>query len=137
MVEATTGKSRMQTTILAVGATLLLGIPLAQAQQPQETTGPYRAGYLRDACSTLLKTTNGKEASGRAVAEGTCAGAISTVMRLGPMMKDQFRFCPPPEATPTQVIPIVLKFLDQNSAALKMDIRDVANYVGRLTWPCP
>jgi hypothetical protein len=126
----------MWSSVLALGSALLLYISLAQAQQPPEATGPYRADYLRDACSTLLERTANKEASGRAVAEGTCAGAISTVMRLGPMMRDQFRFCPPPEATPTEVIPLVLKFLDENPAAQKLDIRDLANYVGRLTWPC-
>jgi len=57
-------------------------------------------------------------------------------MRFGRQMSEQFRFCPPPEATPQQIIPIVLKFLDDNPKALDLDIRDVANYVGRLTWPC-
>jgi hypothetical protein len=48
----------------------------------------------------------------------------------------QFRFCPPPQATPKQVMPILSEFLDKNPNALKFDIRDVMNYVGRLNWPC-
>lgn len=119
-------------SILAI--MLMLGDPVALAQV-QEATGPYRTEYLRDACSTLIQEgTN--SSSGRAVAEGTCGGAISTVMRFGPMMNNQFRFCPPPQATPKQVIPLLLEFLDKNPAALKLDIRDVMNYVGRLNWPC-
>jgi hypothetical protein len=49
-------------------------------------------------CYTFIQGTS-TTASGRAVAEGTCAGAISTVMRFGRHMSEQFRFCPPPEAT--------------------------------------
>jgi hypothetical protein len=99
---------------------LMIGVATAVAQI-QEATGPYRAEYLRDACKTLTQNTTNTP-SGRAMAEGTCAGAISTVARLGPIMNDQFRFCPPQQATPQQVIPILLEFLDKN--------------VGRLTWPC-
>jgi hypothetical protein len=62
--------------------------------------------------------------------EGTCGAAISTVLRLGPMMNDQFRFCPPPQATPKQIIPILLEFLDNNPVALKFDIRDVYELCG-------
>lgn len=113
---------------------LMIGVATAVAQV-QEATGPYRASYLRDACLTFTQN-SADTSSVRALAEGTCAGAISTVLRLGPMMNDQFRFCPPQQATPKQVMPILLEFLDKNSAALKLDIRDVMNYVGRLTWPC-
>jgi Ssp1 endopeptidase immunity protein Rap1a len=113
---------------------LMIGVATAVAQV-QEATGPYRAEHLRDACQTLTQNATNTP-SGRAAAEGTCAGAISTVVRLGPMMNDQFRFCPPQQATPKQVMPILLEFLDKNPAALKLDIRDVMNYVGRLTWPC-
>ena len=101
----------------------------------QEATGPYQAGYLRDACYALTQTIPNESVS-LAGLEGTCAGAISTVMRFGPMMNDKFRFCPPPTLTPTQAIPTVLKFLDDNPKALNLDLRDVTNYVGRLTWPC-
>jgi len=122
----------MKLKALIIGAAILCGTFCAEAQ---EATGPYRAGYLRDACYSLTKDTT-KESAGLAVAEGTCAGAISTVMRFGPMMNDKFRFCPPSGITPTQAIPIVLKFLEDNPKAQTLDIRDVANYVGRLTWPC-
>ena len=110
----------------------------------QPSQGPrscYRGRHMRRKVSHIVLATYGtlvtrtSTASGRAVAEGTCAGAISTVMRFGRQMSEQFRFCPPPEATPQQVIPIVLKFPDDNPKALDLDIRDVANYVGRLTWP--
>jgi hypothetical protein len=120
----------MKLSVPVIAAMIACHIPAAHAQESK----PYRAGYLRDACYTFIQGTS--TASGRAVAEGTCAGAISTVMRFGRQMSEQFRFCPPPEAALQQVIPIVLKFLDDNPKALDLDIRDVANYVGRLTWPC-
>jgi hypothetical protein len=122
----------MRLSILAT--MLMIGVATAVAQA-QEATGPYRADFLRDACLTFTQNVTNTP-SGRAVAEGTCAGAISTVLRFGPMMNDQFRFCPPQQATPQQIIPILLEFLDKNPAALKLDIRDVMNYVGREKWPC-
>jgi hypothetical protein len=124
----------MRLSVLVIVSTIACHIATAHAQ---EATGPYRAGYLRDACNALALTQGtSSEASGIAMAEGLCGGAISTVMRLGPKMNEQFRFCPPPAATPQQIIPIVVKFIDDNPKALNLDIRDVANYVGRLTWPC-
>ena len=122
----------MKVQVLAISAALLCGIPRAEAQ---ETTGPYRAGYLRDACYAVTQNIANESAS-LAAAEGTCVGAISTAMRFGPMMNDKFRFCPPPGITPTEAIPIVLKYLDANPKALNFDLRDLANYVGRVTWPC-
>jgi hypothetical protein len=68
--------------------------------------------------------------------EGSCAEAIGAVIRLPPSMNDQFRFCPPPEVTVQQVIPVVWKFIKENPQAEDLDIRDVANNVGRLTSPC-
>jgi len=114
---------------------LTIGLVTTAVAQAQEVTGPYRAEFLQDACLSLTQATT-TTSSGRAVAEGTCGGAISTVLRFGPMMNDQFRFCPPPQATPKQIMPILLEFLDKNPLALKLDIRDVMNYVGRLSWPC-
>jgi hypothetical protein len=122
----------MKLSVPVIAAMIACHIPTAHAQESK----PYRAGYLRDACFTFTQQGSTGTASGRAVAEGTCAGAISTVMRFGPQMSEKFRFCPPPEGTLQQFIPVVLKFLDDNPKALDLDIRDVANYVGRLTWPC-
>jgi len=118
--------------ILASGAIVLFDVSASLAQ---EMTEPYRANYVRDACQTLIINTRHTE-SGRAGMEGLCAGVIGTVMRLGPMMNEQLRFCPPPDGTPTEVISIVLKYLDDTPAAGSKDIRDVAIYVGRKTWPC-
>jgi|SRR6516162_2647992 hypothetical protein len=122
----------MKVEVLLIGVALVCGIPSAEAQ---ETTGPYRAGDLRDACYAFTQNIQ-NESANLIGAEGTCAGTISTVMRFGPVMNDKFRFCPPPEMTLTQAIPIVLKYLDDNPKALNFDLRDVANYVGRVTWPC-
>jgi hypothetical protein len=122
----------MRLSILAIMS--MIGVATAVAQV-EEATGPLRADYIRSACLALtLDTTN--DSSGLAGAEGLCAGAISTVLRFGPIMNDQFRFCPPQQATPKRVIPILLEFLEKDPAALKSDIRDVMNYVGRLNWPC-
>jgi hypothetical protein len=115
----------------------ILGLTGSALGQQRDVTDPYRADYIRNACFTSTQETTNREATGRAVFEGTCLASISTVMRFAPMMNEKFRFCPPPGMTPMQAIPIVLKFLDDNPRALTLDIRDVANYVGRLTWPCP
>ena len=113
---------------------LMVGVATAVAQVKEET-GPLRADYIGSACLSLTLTQDTTNA-GLAGAEGACAGAISTVLRFGPIMNGQFRFCPPQEATPKRVIPILLEFLDKNPDFLKADIRDVMNYVGRLNWPC-
>src|SRR5262249_8278635 len=115
----------MRLSPLVIAAMMACHIPTAHAQ---EAIGPYRADYLRDACLAAVQE-GGNEPSGVAMAEGTCLGAISTVIRFGPQMNEQFRFCPPPQITPKQVIPILLKFLGENPKALSLDIRDAANYV--------
>jgi Rap1a immunity proteins len=125
--------------IRAVTAAIIiagLGASDVHAQTIQKATGPYQAGYLRDACRTAIQADANPGVTGRAIAEGTCGGAISTVLHLGPAMNQQYRFCPPPGTTLKQAIPILLKFLDDNPVMLDYDIRDVANFMGRKTWPC-
>ena len=122
----------MRVELLLIIIALFLGISTVNGQ---ETSGPYRAGDLSKACYALTQNVE-KESWILAAGEGLCAGAISTTMRFGPMMNDQFKFCPPPGITPEMVIPILLKFLDKNPKAVDYDLRDLANYVGRVTWPC-
>jgi hypothetical protein len=121
--------------ILTLPIALMIAVAPAIAQV-QEATALYRAEYLRDACKTSLQTTTNPANAERAALEGICVGALGTVVRVGPQMNDKFRFCPPPQKTLKEIIPVLLDFLDKNPAALKLDIRDVANYVGRLNWPC-
>src|SRR6266404_7077135 len=80
-----------------VGAVLLSVGALAQVP---EATGPYRVSNIKSACSTAIKS-GSSGGSERAGMEGVCFGAISTVMRFGPMMNDRFRFCPPATAKPS------------------------------------
>ena len=110
------------------------------AQQPQSTQGPYRTEEIRTACKLALTKHKPPEEKGQAymvyIAEGVCMGAISTTMRFGPQMNDKFRFCPPASSAPEDMIPALLDFIDKNPQVLPYDIRDIANYVGRLQWPC-
>ena len=114
----------------------------------QPSQGPrscYRGRHMRRKVSHIVLATYGTLVthSHRALAlllgvllpKEPAPGRSPRLWRFGRQMSEQFRFCPPPEATPQQVIPIVLKFPDDNPKALDLDIRDVANYVGRLTWP--
>lgn len=112
----------------------------ATAQQPQPATGPYRTEEIQAACKLALTNHKPPSPPEKAymvfMAEGLCMGAISTTMRFGPQMNDQFKFCPPASATPEDIIPFILQFVEDNPQALPYDIRDVANYVGRQQWPC-
>jgi hypothetical protein len=120
------------------GVFLLSGVLACyvNAVHSQEATGPYRVGYIRDACNYLASASTSNSDPALAMAAGTCAGAISAIMRSGPAMNEQFRFCPPLAITPKQIMPLLMKFIDENPKTLDLDIRDVANYFGRLTWPC-
>lgn len=108
--------------------------------QVQTATGPYRTEEIREACRLSMSNhaaLEDKEA-GKMLAEfeGICSGAISTVFRMAPQMNQTFRFCPPPEASLKEIMPLVIDYIDKNPKTLSLDIRDVANYVGRLSWPC-
>jgi hypothetical protein len=125
----------MKLTMLAITMTVTC-VSVVCAQTPPKATGPYRAGYIRDACRTAIQTDADPGPTGRAVAEGMCSGVIGTVMHLAPAMSEQYRFCPPPGANLKQVVPILLKCLDDHPVLLDYDLRDVINAMGRATWPC-
>lgn len=112
----------------------------ANSQMPQPATGPYRTSELLPACKlALIKHKTPERSEGAFMVyfmEGLCMGAISTTMRLAPQMNDQYKFCPPSESTPQDIVPAILDFVDKNPKLLPYDIRDVANYVGRQRWPC-
>lgn len=113
---------------------LLLGSFPALAQQPQEATGPYKTSNLLEGCRAFAQS---KPSDSKLVLEaGVCMGAVSTVMRLGPMMSDKFRFCPNPQGTIQQAMPVLLKFIEENPTMLKYDIRDVANFAFRQFHRC-
>jgi hypothetical protein len=115
-------------------------VTAAFAQQPQPTMGPYRTEEMQMACKLALTKnkplSDPEQQSMIMYVQATCLSAVSTTMRMGPQMNDKFRFCPPPSTTPEQVIPILLEFIEKNPQVLPYDIRDIANYVGRLQWPC-
>lgn len=105
--------------------------------QAKAQIDPFNAGRLREACASLMDPLSAYDsATGRLGLEGICVGAVGATMAFGPMMNEQFRFCPPAGITLREAIPILLRYLDDNPEALKSDLRQVANYVGRLTWPC-
>ena len=123
-------------SIINISLFIVLAISNIEVVSAQETDGPYRSSNLRDACISSIDNSRTYFVD-KAAAEGACGAAISTVFRFAYAMNDQYRFCPPPSITNQQVIPIIIKFIDNNPKALTMDIRDVANYVGRLNYPCP
>lgn len=118
-----------------------LGFSNLQAQEPIASKGPYRTEFMRSYCKLAIndkKNTRDRSVSEMSyMMEGVCFGVVSTTMRLGPQMSEQFRFCAPPSLTPEIVIPILLDFVDNNPRYLEYDIRDVVNYFGRVNWPCP
>ena len=101
----------------------------------QSSTSPYITRALLPFCKSAIdfKQRNTPES---AMLEGLCLGLISTSMRLGSVMNEQFKFCAPTDMDPKTFIPILEAFISKTPIALDSDIRDVANYVGRITFPC-
>lgn len=122
--------------VLAAAAVILgLTVAVANAQEIQEATGPFRTETMQASCRAFIDRQKPHDA-GAAFKEGVCAGVVGTVMRLAPGMNATFRFCPAREATLEQAIPVLVEYIDAHPAMLKYDIRDVASLAFRRMWPC-
>jgi hypothetical protein len=71
-----------------------------------------------------------------AMAEGVCLGVVSTAIRFGASMGQSYRFCPPSDAAPKDIIPVMIDIVSKNPQLQDADVRDLANYAGRTRWPC-
>jgi len=101
----------------------------------QTRISPFKVREVLPACKTYLLDTKNKNDILIHI-EGVCVGAVSSVLRLGSAMSPQYRFCPSPNISISEFLPQLIKFIDQNSSTMDLDIRDVANYFGRLKYPC-
>lgn len=95
----------------------------------------YQTRRVLPACQTAI-TSHDENSQILAFHEGLCLGLISTALRSGTAMNHQFRFCPPANLDPKIFIPILSTFVEQNTNALDVDIRDLVNYVARINYPC-
>lgn len=68
--------------------------------------------------------------------QGICAGAVSTLMSLGPLLREQSRFCPPSGATVGQGVLVVSRYFDGNPEALHGDATTLMLQGFRSVWPC-
>ena len=125
-------RPRMRSRLVVSSAMFALSISIGHAQ---DATRPFSSGNLREGCRRFVQNHSSSSLQ-NAGEEGICAGIVATVLRFGTSMSDRFRFCPPPHGTVAEAMPILVKYLDDNPNSLRHDLRDVANAVFRLTWPC-
>lgn len=118
--------------VLAMAMAFISPFYVASAQS---SSSPYITRALLPSCKSAIDFKRRNTPEG-AMLEGLCLGLISTSMRSGRVMNDQFKFCAPTDMDPKTFIPILEAFISKTPAALDLDIRDVANYVGRITYPC-
>jgi hypothetical protein len=123
-----------QNFLFGIAAASLFSL-YSQTANAQADYAPYRTKIMLPACETAVLSHN-ENSSILRFHEGLCMGVLSTTLRAGAAMNNQFRFCAPANLNLRTFMPILSNFVAQNPAALDLDLRDVVNYVARINYPC-
>lgn len=105
------------------------------ATAPAASAAAYSGNEMLQYCATALEQ-NPKLTLSSAWQEGVCAGKLSALVEVGPMLSERFRFCPPRGSTLRQAARIVIKFMQDNPARLNTRFEILANVALQIAWPC-
>ena len=108
--------------------------PAALAQRPIES-----AKEILPGCRAFLVIAQGSTAVDELgqIRGGVCAGKISALLNVAPVLEPGFRFCRPEGVTVRQAIEVVLKRLEGNPELWNQLFDELALRVFVETWPCP
>jgi hypothetical protein len=115
--------------------TLAAFFTISNVPYAQSESSFYITKSLLPFCKSAIAS-NQSSSARTSFLEGVCLGLISTSISYGRVMNDQFKFCAPMDLNAKTFIPILEAFVLINPIAMDSNIRDVANYVGRITYPC-
>ena len=120
--------------VLLVGIIVVIdfgGASVTSAQQVL-TTG----NDLIAACSVVAR--GGTPNADNAVRVGICLGELEALNWLAPGAADErIRSCVPATITTTQMVGVVVAYLDRNSDRLREPFEGLALEALAETWPCP
>ena len=107
--------------------------PAALAQRPIES-----GGDIIPACRTFLEIMSGPTTVDELglIRSGICAGKVSALLNVGPMLEPIYRFCKPAEVTVRQAVEVALKRLDERPEAWNELFDTLALEAFVTTWPC-
>jgi hypothetical protein len=126
----------------ATALVLLLAVmPAAEAQQHD-----FSGNYYLSHCRSFIEMTGGTPAEAdRSAAlatkqdfldEGFCAGTIRTMRDVATFLKPPMRSCPPVKIPLSQVIRVVITFMEQHPQTLDNDFSVQAMAAIKNAWPC-
>jgi hypothetical protein len=132
---------------LAVVAACLCTVP-AQTEEDLHSGNymlPYCEAFLhikdRDSLQKEIDTGNASSAGGTGhfIEIGRCAGEVIGLADMLKMLQgtSRFRACVPREATPGQILRVVVNTLEQNPAELHENFIILAMAAMTQAWPCP
>jgi hypothetical protein len=124
--------SRSLVVLLAILGSIII-VPPARAQRPIES-----ANEILPGCRAFIALAQGNPAIDELglIRGGVCAGKVSAVLNLAPILQPTFRFCKPEEATIRQTIEVVLLRLELNPDVWQQSFDALALSVFVDIWPC-
>jgi hypothetical protein len=123
---------RRLVVLLAILGSIII-VPTARAQRPIES-----ANEILPGCRSFIALAQGNPAIDELglIRGGVCAGKVSAVLNLAPILQPTFRFCKPEKATIRQAIEVVLLRLEPTPEVWQQSFDALALSVFVDIWPC-
>lgn len=97
----------------------------------------FPGNYVEPGCKIVVTTQNGAgETRTDAMLSGFCSGLVAGVVPFGPILPEQYRFCPPAEWTTKQAVRVFERFLEMHPNYLDQPSANLAAAAFREAWPC-
>ena len=122
----------MRATGCLAGVGLLLALMSGSAEAQRQLRDPDSANAMLPHCKRFLVAETGKVPS---FPQGVCVSSIATLIVIGGILSDPFRFCHP-GVTAEQGVRVVVAYIEARPARMHEDFRVLALEALREAWPC-
>jgi hypothetical protein len=126
--------SRIVKAILIAFA-MCLAVTPSLAEEPDVNSGNFYVPICREAFSAALASKTAEQSKLENFAYGECVGTVYTLMKLGPMFDQQYKFCPPNTTVP-DAFSVIAKYLEIRPQLMSQDFVTSAVTALAQAWPC-
>jgi hypothetical protein len=125
----------MERLMRVLAAFVICCISIAQVAAEERDTDS--ANYFIAPCKSLLaSTTNSRVDQVTVYREGICFGTVKTLVGVGELLPDVFRFCMPTNATISQAVRIAVRYIEERPARMHEPFVLLSIEALRQAWPC-
>jgi Rap1a immunity proteins len=112
---------------------LAIAVSVSSAAAQQDINS---ANFMLPHCKGFLSRQQSPTSPSDAFEQGVCAGTITAFAFVARVLPVQMRYCYPDGVTPSQMIPVVIKYIEARPARLHESFRELALEALRDAWPC-